>query len=201
MSARREHEQRRVDRRSRKTREAILSAFNRLFLKRGYEPLSPTHVARTASVGRSTFYEHFRGLDDVLWQAVQPLLLQLATNSLTDELPDRMTALLAHFWENRKVARQLLAGDSQRRVLRNLQEQFMCVLALQETRPVPNYRSSRREVLALQMAAGHLAVLEAWLSGRLRQSPNDIATALHGGARAILTSDHRLREAARLTIT
>ena len=61
-----------ADRRSARTREALLHVFLDLLFERGYEALSVRDIAARANVGRSTFYEHFAGKDALLF--VQVLL-------------------------------------------------------------------------------------------------------------------------------
>ena len=59
------------NRQVRKTRAALLDAFGRLVLERGYADIRIADVIRQANVGRSTFYEHFRSKDDLLRQIGQ----------------------------------------------------------------------------------------------------------------------------------
>ena len=48
-----------MDRRQRKTREAIFSAFIALLSKRGFEQITVGEIIERADVGRATFYAHF----------------------------------------------------------------------------------------------------------------------------------------------
>jgi AcrR family transcriptional regulator len=55
-----------VDRRVRKTREALHAALMSLVVERGYDALTVEDILVSADVGRSTFYAHFPGKDALL---------------------------------------------------------------------------------------------------------------------------------------
>jgi AcrR family transcriptional regulator len=174
------------DRRARRTRAAIVAAFNRLFLERGYTGLNPAVVAAAADVGRSTFYEHFHSLDDLLAHALSPILAPLADACFEPALPDRAAAVVEHFWDNRRLARRLLSGDAHDVVRRAFAGQIAEAL----TRRVDASRiASARlepELIALAVAAGQLELLTAWLSGRSSRSAREFAGALHAAGRALV---------------
>ena len=162
----------------------MTSAFNRLILERGYEAISVADVAELANVGRSTFYEHFSGLDDLLAQSLSGHLAVLAGASLGPEPDPMMTRVLRHFWEQRKVAGALLGGGAQRVVCALLSKQFEAALETQW--PIrPGGPAYRRKLVAIQLAAGQLAVLGAWVSGRLSASTEEIAETLRTSCRAV----------------
>ena len=64
--------------RPRDTRTAILAAFRDLVLARRYSDIRVADIVRRADAGRSTFYEHFRGKDDVLRHSLAAVLTPLA---------------------------------------------------------------------------------------------------------------------------
>ena len=162
-----------------------MAAFNRLILERGYAELTPGEVAATADVGRSTFYEHFGGLDELLTQTLGPVLAPLADGCLESTVPDAAIRTVEHLWENRRPARALLAGDAYIVVLRSFALQFTSAVA-------KDAQASRLqlepELIGLQLAAGQLAVLSAWLSGRSTHSAREIAHALHASGRAVFAA-------------
>ena len=55
-----------MDRRQRKTREAILSAFTELLSKKKYDKITVGEIIERADVGRATFYAHFETKDFLL---------------------------------------------------------------------------------------------------------------------------------------
>ena len=57
-----------MDRRQKKTRQAIIDAFVKLLTKTSYEKVSVKEIIDAANVGRSTFYSHFETKDDLARQ-------------------------------------------------------------------------------------------------------------------------------------
>lgn len=171
-----------VDRRVRRTRSAIVSAFNRLILEGGYASVTPAGIAAAAGVGRSTFYEHFGGVDDVLGQTLASIFSPLAAGCLEDTMPEQASRALEHFWRNRRLGRALLSGPAYRVVLRAFAAEFESALARLPGSRV-RHHTLRPELIALQLAAGQLALIDAWLMGRSGHSPAQIARALHASGR------------------
>jgi len=172
-----------VDRRVRRTRSAIVSAFNRLILEGGYASVTPAGIAAAAGVGRSTFYEHFGGVDDVLGQTLATILSPLAAGCVEETMPEQGPRALEHFWRNRRLGRALISGPAYRVVLRAFAAEFELVLSR-----LPGSRHGddrlKPELIALQLAAGQLALIDAWLLGRSGHSPAQIVRALRASGRA-----------------
>lgn len=61
------------DRRVRRTRGALTGAFARLVHGRRYGEIRVQDILEQADVGRSTFYDHYRGKDDLLLDSMGPL--------------------------------------------------------------------------------------------------------------------------------
>jgi AcrR family transcriptional regulator len=161
------------DRRTARTRGAILSAFIALVLERRYETIRVGDIVDKADVGRSTFYEHFRSKDDLLRQSMDGLLGIVADAVLPGSDEARLSFAVAHFWENRRLARAVLGlplGASVRRQLESLIEERL---------------AGERELArarAVQIAAAQLALLEAWTRGELSASEGRIAERLRAAS-------------------
>jgi len=66
-----------IDRRAARTRKALHQALLALMLRKGYEALSVQDIIDEADVGRSTFYAHYTGKEDLLRSGFQLLREEL----------------------------------------------------------------------------------------------------------------------------
>ncbi|MDG4881147.1 TetR/AcrR family transcriptional regulator [Mesorhizobium sp. WSM4884] len=66
-----------IDRRAARTRKALHQALLTLMLRKGYEALSVQDIIDEADVGRSTFYAHYTGKEDLLRSGFQLLREEL----------------------------------------------------------------------------------------------------------------------------
>lgn len=66
-----------IDRRVARTRAALQQAHVSLILKKGYEAVTVEDICKAANVGRSTFYAHFTGKDDLRRSGLEHLRKQL----------------------------------------------------------------------------------------------------------------------------
>ncbi|MQY02097.1 TetR/AcrR family transcriptional regulator [Actinomadura macrotermitis] len=79
------------DRRSLRTRRALTAALMDLMRDRRYDAITIQQITDRADVGRSTFYAHFTGKDDLLADGVRFLVASFAESEPRPEL-----ALLRH---------------------------------------------------------------------------------------------------------
>ena len=76
-----------MDRRQRKTREAIFSAFIALLSKRGFEQITVGEIIERADVGRATFYAHFESKEFLLKELCDELFCHIF-DAMNDEHPE-----------------------------------------------------------------------------------------------------------------
>ena len=147
-----------LDRRVRRTKAALIGAFNHLVMNRRQRRIRVADIVEQARVGRSTFYEHYRGADDIHMEALAPLLSILADAATGRGEPARVERLLGHFWDNRQRARDTLysrLGDKAARLLAGQIEARLADASL----AVP------ARLAALQLAEAMLAPIRGWLTG------------------------------------
>jgi len=172
------------DRRTARTRTALMSAFVELMLTRGFPDVSVEDIAARADVGRSTFYLHFRSKDDILKQSLTRPSGALAA-LVGQEVPiASVIAQLEHFYSQRKINRVFFAEPARAIWVR-------CLADLIEPRLAQLLRASRgtRPILALsliatQIAETQIALIANWLTSRNTAKADAIADALIATTRA-----------------
>lgn len=159
------------DRRSARTRAALLAAFGEVLLDQGYEAMTVAQVADRANVGRSTLYEHFRTKDELLGAALRGPFEVLARG--IDPQPDHqgLVALLDHFRSNAAVARILLTQPLRSRIARALAELLAArMAAAPEALPA--------QLCAIALAEGQLSLVDLWLRAYPGVDAGPVARAL-----------------------
>lgn len=112
------------------------------------------------------------------------MLSPLARGCFEDAPPEAAVRAAEHLWENRRLARALLA-DAYAVVERRLAA--LVASTLTQARGHETLRLEPHVAGAL-LAAGRLAVLRAWLSGRSSRTAEEIAHALHDSGRAVIAA-------------
>jgi AcrR family transcriptional regulator len=149
------------DRRSVKTREAIKQAFLSLLFAQRYDSMSMSDIAERANVARSTLYKHFRSKEELLEVTIAHLFAVLADDAVSEADPERLDAVLAHFWSNRRLAKAVFGPPVDVLMRRSL-------TALIEPRLIKRgVNRTAAQIMAIQMAAGRIAFLEAWMTGKI----------------------------------
>lgn len=104
-----------IDRRTARTRKALSEALVALILRKGYESVTVQDIIDEANVGRSTFYMHYTGKEDLLrtgFDALRALLADAAAKSddtRSAPLPFSL-AMFEHACANKHVYRALVGG-------------------------------------------------------------------------------------------
>ena len=180
-----------VDRRQRKTQAALLDAFSGLVLGRRYDEIKVGDIVEQADVGRSTFYEHYRGKDDLLVDSMGHLLDAFAGAALEAKDGEALDWVVRHFWENRDVARYLLCGPPARdvvpRIVRALAERIETGLSAR-LQARGGEAVIPPKLIATQVAEAQFGLIRAWLAGRAPCAPEELAAGLRRSAAASIAA-------------
>lgn len=107
-----------MDRRQRKTREAIFNAFSELLQHRRYENITVQDIIDKADIGRSTFYSHFETKDTLLRAICSDIFEHIFQGELCDypgqtvSLEEKLAHILWHLKNHKKDIMGLLSCES-----------------------------------------------------------------------------------------
>ena len=180
-----------TDRRTERTRQALLAAFRALVLDHPYDALTVGDIVERANVGRSTFYEHYDGKDALLGESVATPLSALAAAVGATEMPAGLVGMAVHFRENHRVSRALLTGPTRSiltRCLAELIEARLALLARKAPGPPPIVPDA---MVAQHLAAGQLALIENWVTAQHACRPEAVAEALFASTNAVVAALYR----------
>jgi AcrR family transcriptional regulator len=172
----------RMDRRTARTRTALIEAFNHLALGQR-KNISVADIVALANVGRSTFYEHYKSADDIHLQAMaRPFaLLADAAAGLGDE--ERLTSLLRHFWDNRQLARSSFMGRMHDKVTR-----LLAGMIEDRLRDEADALAIPLRLAAMQLAEAALAPIRGWVTAEASCTAEALAGAICRCGRALRTA-------------
>jgi AcrR family transcriptional regulator len=180
-----------LDARARRTQQALLDAFAALVMRQRYDQISIAEILEEAEVGRSTFYEHYRGKDDVLLHSMSGIFEILAQAALgRPDLP-RLAGLFQHFAEQGQRARLFFLGAQAAQVLPRIHRSLAERIALRwrEREPAPALVLPVELACSL-LAEAQLGLVRAWLREDRGVSPDELARGCAAASHGLLRSLH-----------
>ena len=158
------------------TRARLVAVFNRLLLEEAAPRPRVADIIAEAGVARSTFYDHFDGVEALFDESLSMLFSSMAAALIRPDKRGDLDFFIAHVWENRAKGREMLAGPRG--------ERAAALLAQCIERELDGRQDKR---LASILAAGTImAALSGGLTGRLSAAPGDISRRLIRSIDAIL---------------
>jgi AcrR family transcriptional regulator len=190
------------NRQTERTRKALETAFIQLVAEKGYEAVTVSDITERANVGRTTFYRHFQGKEDILFSLHNAFFATLSFGLdsrqrwLNDEPPPQLIVFLEKMQERRQGARSLYAPDKDfdllvRRIDQLLARQFEDGLrqAFSESE-----FSIPFSILAQSIAGTYSWLLRWWFSQRIPiHTPAQFAAYIHRLARAAVLEATQLK--------
>lgn len=137
-----------------------MDAFVALVLEQRYDAIRVADLITHSGVGRSTFYEHFQGKDDVLLAAMQPILLALSTAASGRAAHSYVRSMVQHLWERRSLARPIMDSKAASILQRRLADAIVRHGGGQAD-------AADAPLFATGIAAAQLAMLRCWLAGHV----------------------------------
>ena len=176
------------DRRVKRTRELLQQALIDLVSERGYAAITIQDIVDRANVGRTTFYLHFNGKDDLFMSCHAAVVSQFhfwprsfsREHLLSPQTPPEMIGAFRHMAEARAQLYPIFHGQDNQLILkrirtRSAQEIEACLRAsfTAAESAVPF------DVLANYLAGAQIAMVQWWLEQRPHHPPEALAQAFH----------------------
>lgn len=168
-----------ADRRVSRSKRALRTALVSLLRERDYDDFTVADLLTVADVGRSTFYTHYSGKNDLLRQSLQMLHLEVRQAMLTAPPPAESAPhlafsaiLLEHVHEHRDLNRRL-KGRGREIFL----EEFTALvgdLIREELKGSTPAQTASTELTIQFIRGGFISMVMWWLERPGGQSPADI---------------------------
>ena len=180
------HGKQAMDRRIEKTRRLLHEALASLTREKPYEEIAVREILDRANVGRSTFYMHFRGKDDLLVSVIHELLgrLDRSGEAPAGSIDQRTTSFSLHIFEHVLQHRRTAAVVMGTKAWSVVHEHLRRVLSEQIGDELKRHFRARPrgacqippELLAQYVAATFILVLNWWVESRIRLQPKEVDT-------------------------
>ncbi len=171
-----------MDRRQRKTREAIFNAFIQLLSKKDFEHITVGEIIKYADIGRATFYSHFETKDFLLKELCEELFCHIfdVLNKNNEhkhifdcDAPDSVFLhLFQHLQKNDNNILDLLSSDNNDLFLRYFKDNLIQLVESQ----LPLFAAKKSDKLPDSYWINHIAstFVEAvrwWIDNEKKESP------------------------------
>lgn len=175
-----------MDRRQKKTRAAIFSAFSALLAEKSYNKITIQDIIDTANVGRTTFYAHFETKDDLLKELCEELFGHIIGSAMDcthtrglysdGSAPESVFChLLQHLRENDNNILGLLSCESRELFLRCFKNGLDELVGSQL---VDQHRTADcripRDFRINHISGSFVEMVLWWIKGRMKQTPEEL---------------------------
>ncbi len=175
-----------MDRRQRKTRDAIFAAFIELLSQKEFDSITVGDIITLADIGRATFYAHFETKDFLLKELCEDLFCHIL-DAVSEENahhrhlfactpPDSVFLhLIQHLQKNDNTILRLLASQNNALFLRyfkhDLQELVTDQLALFESE---KSKTLPQDYWVNHITSTFLETIKWWIENGMKESPETI---------------------------
>ncbi len=174
-----------MDRRQRKTRDAIFNALIELLSKKDFNQITVGEIIDKADVGRATFYAHFETKDYLLKELCEELFCHIfdSTTENTEhrhifncDAPDSVFLhLFQHLDKNDNNILELLAGRNNELFLNYFKTNLKELVASQ----LPTLNYSKNEELPQDFIINHISstfveTVRWWVANGMKEAPEEI---------------------------
>jgi AcrR family transcriptional regulator len=188
----------RADRRTQRTRELLQKALIGLIHESGYDAISVQDVVDRANVGRTTFYLHYRGKEDLFMSCHEAIIREFhfgplhphplyREELLSPETPPGMKAAYRHLKEAWTRLRPIFQGKDGQLILRRIRDHSAREIETDLRALFPEKASAiPLDMLANYLAGAQLAMVQWWLERHRSHAPETLAHMFHRLRRAAI---------------
>lgn len=175
-----------MDRRQRKTREAIFNAFTQLLSKKDFNQITVGEIIEIADVGRATFYSHFETKDFLLKEFCKELFCHIFDTQNNENHSHRhifdcdgtdstFLHLFRHLQKNDNNILTLLSSQNNELFLRYFRSNLEVLIESQ----LSLFESHKRDGIPDSFWKNHIIAtfvetLKWWVNNGLQESPETI---------------------------
>ena len=175
-----------MDRRQRKTRNAIFDAFINLLSKKSFDKITVGEIIERADIGRATFYAHFETKDFLLKELCTELFCHVFDCMQGEQekhihifncnAPESVFLhLLQHLKKNDNHILDLLSGSNNELFLTCFKSGLIEIIKSRKA----DFRSSFSKELPEDFVINHIAstfveTVRWWINGKMKYSPEEI---------------------------
>lgn len=175
-----------MDRRQKKTRDAIFSAFAELLSQKHYNQISVQEIIDAANVGRTTFYAHFETKDYLLKSLCEELFGHIidtamglphghyhySCGSKTDSV---FLHLVRHLQENDRNILELLSSENNEIFMKYFKTNLRTLIVTQYAeKGLLKNAALPEDYLVNHIASSFAETIDWWLSRGMKETPETI---------------------------
>lgn len=175
-----------MDRRQKKTREAIFKAFTTLLSEKNYNQISVQEIIDAADIGRTTFYAHFETKDFLLKELCEELFDHIIDTAMG--LPHGhyhyscgnandsvFLHLLRHLQEDDRNILELLSSQNNEMFLRYFKSNLKkLILSQYADKGLLQNSKLPEDYLVNHISSAFVETVSWWLSRKMMESPEVI---------------------------
>ncbi len=174
-----------MDRRQRRTREAIFSAFSQLLAQKSYNSITVQDIIDTADIGRTTFYAHFETKDDLLKELCEDLFGHIIGSAMDcahthglysdDSSPESVFChLLQHLQKNGSNILGLLSCENNDIFLRYFKNSLNSLIQNQFIKGRAPKLDVPSDFLLNHICGSFVEMVLWWIKGGMIQTPEEL---------------------------
>lgn len=176
-----------MDRRQRKTREAIFRAFTELLSKKHFNKITVGEIIERADVGRATFYAHFETKDFLLKELCRELFCHIFDTAEAggekhrhifdcDAPPSGILHLFWHLQKNDNNILDLLASENNELFLKYFKENLRILIRKQpELLESKKSKEVPEDYWISHLSATLVETFRWWIDNGMKESPETLS--------------------------